>query len=216
MDAEKILGSIQENLVNLDANGVQESIERALGFGVSPFEILKFGVFKGLEIVGERFERREYFLPELMVSGEIVKEALQFLKPNTEKEKGVSTGRVVIGTVKGDVHDIGKNIAVMFLESRGFDVVDLGVDVSPRDFVEAVKEYNPQILGMSALLTHTAPMMEEVLKKLEESGLREKVKVVIGGAPVTSSFAERIGADYAARDAFDGVAKCIEWLGEVA
>lgn len=210
-DKERILTSIRESVVGLDSDGVQEAVEQALSCGISPIEILRDGIFKGLGIIGERFERREYFLPELMVSGEITKDALHLLKPYTEDERVVSTGKIVVGTVEGDVHDIGKNIVAMFLESRGFEVIDLGVDVSPRDFVEAVKEHCPQILGMSALLTHTMPMIGEVIKRLKESGLREKVKIVIGGAPITSSFAERVGADYAAKGALDGVEKCLEW-----
>ncbi|UCD73445.1 MAG: cobalamin-dependent protein, partial [Candidatus Bathyarchaeota archaeon] len=114
-----------------------------------------------------------------------------------------------------DVHDIGKDIVVMFLGSRGFEVVDLGVDVSPEIFVEAVRQHNPLVLGMSALLTHTAPVIGEVIVRLRKAGLREKVKVLIGGAPITSAFAQSVGADYAAKDALDGVGKCLEWLGGI-
>jgi 5-methyltetrahydrofolate--homocysteine methyltransferase len=212
-EKERILGDIRENIVNLDSIGVQEAVKCALSSGISPREIMTTGVSKGLETIGKKFEEGEYFLPELIISGETVKEALQLLEPHIEKEGTTSTIKVVIGTVEGDVHDIGKDIVVLFLGSRGFEVVDLGVDVSPEIFVEAVRQHNPLVLGMSALLTHTAPMIGEVIVRLRKAGLREKVKVLIGGAPITSTFAQSVGADYAAKDALDGVSKCLEWLG---
>ena len=211
-EKERILGAMCDGIVNLDSEAVQDSVRKALNYGISPVEIMTEGAFRGLDLIGERFEKREYFLAELMVSGEIVKETLQLLKPHIKKEDVASTGIVIIGTVEGDVHDIGKNIVALFLESRGFEVIDLGVDVPPGNFVQAVKEHGPQILAMSALLTHSAPVMGVVTSELEKAGLREKVKVLIGGAPITPEFAERIGADYAAKDALDGVSKCLEWV----
>ena len=210
---ENILGDIREDVIGLDSDGVQEAIKSALSLGISPTEIMENGVSKGLEIIGKKFEEGEYFLPELIISGETVKEALQLLEPHIGKEGTTSTAKVVIGTVEGDVHDIGKDIVIMFLGSRGFEVVDLGVDVSPEVFVKAVRQHDPLVLGMSALLTHTAPVIGEVIVRLRKAGLREKLKILIGGAPITSNFAQRVGADYAAKDALDGVSKCLEWLG---
>lgn len=212
-EKERILGDIRENIINLDSIGVQEAVKCALSCGISPREIMTTGVSKGLETIGKKFEEGEYFLPELIISGETVKEVLQLLEPHIKKEDTTSTVKVVIGTVEGDVHDIGKDIVVMFLGSRGFKVVDLGVDVSPEDFVKAVRQHDPLVLGMSALLTHTAPVIKEVVEGLRKAGLRERIKILIGGAPITSAFAQRVGADYAAKDALDGVSKCLEWLG---
>jgi len=181
-----------------------------LNTGIAPAEVMK-ELKKALGEIGDKYEKGEYFLSELVISGEIAKAALDVLKPHFA-EPQQKLGKVVIGTVEGDIHDIGKNIVALFLESRGFEVVDLGVDVPPKEFVGAVKEHEPQILAMSALLTHSAPVMGVVISELEKVGLRGKIKVLVGGAPITPEFAERIGADYAAKDALDGVDKCLRWI----
>lgn len=209
---ENILDKLRNYIGNLDSEGVNRAIKEALDSGIHPAEIITNGISKGTEIVGEKFERSEYFLSELISAGEITKEALQILKPYIDREEVKPKGKVVTGTVEGDIHDIGKNIVIMFLESRGFEVVDLGVDVPKEDFIKAVKEHKPQILAMSALMTHTAPVMGEVIKELKEVGLREKVMVIIGGMPTTPEFGKRIGADYQTREPSMGVEKCLEWV----
>ena len=146
------------------------------------------------------------------MAGEVMKEGMKVLEPYLRGSEIRKIGKVVIGTVRGDLHDIGKNIVATLLSAAGFEVIDLGVDVPPEKFVEAVKEHNPDIIGMSALLTTTMIEMENVIKALKEAGLRNRVKIIIGGAPITREFAEKIGADAAARDAVEGVNICKSWV----
>lgn len=208
----EVLEKIRRNIGDLDFEGASESVKEALNMGINPAEIITDGISKGEEIVGQKFEKNEYFLSELIMAGEMTKQLLDILKPHIEKGGVKPKGRIVIGTVEGDIHDIGKNIVIMFLQSRGFDVVDLGVDVPVDKFIDAVREYEPQILAMSALMTLTAPVMGEVIKRLREVSLRSKVKVIIGGAPTTPEFGESIGADYQTTDPVKGVEKCLEWV----
>jgi 5-methyltetrahydrofolate--homocysteine methyltransferase len=212
MSREEILSKIREAVVNLDIDNIQRLCKEALEAGIPPYEIVMEGMSKGMEIVGEKYERNEYFLAELIMAGEVMKEGMNILEPYLKSGEVKKIGKVVIGTVRGDLHDIGKNIVVTLLNAAGFDVVDLGVDVPPEKFVEAVKEHKPHIVGMSALLTTTMVEMENVIKALKEAGLRDKVKVIIGGAPITREFAEKIGADAAARDAVEGVNICKSWV----
>jgi len=209
---EEVLEGIRQSIGALDFEGASKSLKDALNIGIDPAEIITDGVSKGEEIVGQKFERNEYFLSELIMAGEMTKQLLDILKPHIEKGKVKPKGRVVIGTVEGDIHDIGKNIVIMFLQSRGFDVVDLGVDVPVDKFIAAVKEHEPQILAMSALMTLTAPVMGDVIKRLTETSLRSKIKVIIGGAPTTPEFGKSIGADYQTTDPVKGVEKCLEWV----
>jgi 5-methyltetrahydrofolate--homocysteine methyltransferase len=167
-----------------------------------------------MEVVGEKYERNEYFLAELIMAGETMKEGMKTLEPHLKAGELKRVGKVVIGTVRGDLHDIGKNIVATLLSAAGFDVIDLGVDVPPEKFVEAVKENSPDIVGMSALLTTTMVEMEDIIKELKKAGLRDKVKVIIGGAPITREYAEKIGADAAARDAVEGVNICKSWMAK--
>jgi len=212
MSREEILSKIREAVVNLDIDNIQRLCKEALEAGIPPYEIVMEGMSKGMEIVGEKYERNEYFLAELIMAGEVMKEGMNILEPYLKSGEVKKIGKIVIGTVRGDLHDIGKNIVVTLLNAAGFDVIDLGVDVPPEKFVEAVKEHKPDIVGMSALLTTTMVEMENVIKALKEAGLRDKVKVIIGGAPITREFAERIGADAAARDAVEGVNICKSWI----
>jgi len=211
---EEILGRIRDAIVNLDIDNIQRLCKEAVDAGIPAYEIVMNGMSKGMEIVGEKYERNEYFLAELIVAGEVMKEGMKVLEPYLKSGEVKRVGKVVIGTVRGDLHDIGKNIVATLLSAAGFEVIDLGVDVPPEKFVEAVKEYKPDIVGMSALLTTTMVEMENVIKALKEAGLRDKVKIIIGGAPITSEFAEKIGADAAARDAVEGVNICKLWMGE--
>lgn len=210
--SEEVLGMLKNSVACLDPEEVQKNIKEALDLGIPPAKIVSQGMARGMDIVGKKFEAKEFFLAELVMAGEIMKEGVEFLKPHMKEGDMPIVGRVVVGTVRGDLHDIGKDIFVTFLKAAGFEVIDLGVDVPPEDFIKAVKEHNPTILAMSALLTLTLSEMEEVLKMLESQDLKKKVKVIIGGASTTQEFASRIRADWAAKDAVEGVSICKGWI----
>ena len=172
------------------------------------------GMSRGMEIVGQKFSNQEYFLSELLAAGEAVKEGMELLKPLLEGVKVERIGRVVLGTVRGDMHDIGKDIVKMLLTGAMFEVFDLGVDVEAKTFIEKVKETDASVLAMSAMLTVTMPEMESVVEELKQSGIRDRVKVLIGGAPITADFGEKIGVDFAADDAPQGVRAAVQWMEE--
>ena len=209
---ESLLEALRDNLVTLDFEGVRKAAEDAVKAGLPPVKAVTDGLAEGLRIVGEKFERREYFLSELVVAAEVMKEGMSIIQPHIKGEGVKAKGKVVLATVQGDNHDIGKSLVATLLRASGFNVVDIGVDVSTPKIVEVVKEEKPQILGLSALLTVTMTEMGEVIKGLKAAGLRERVKVIVGGSPVTKEFAEKIGVDYRAADAVDGVNKCVEWV----
>ena len=190
---ETLIAGDQEKLIGL--------VQNALQSGTDGKEILNDGLIKGMDIVGERMESGEMFIPEVLRCAKIMSAALDILKPHLPEGGIQAVGRVVIGTVKGDLHDIGKNLVMMMMESAGFEIFNLGVDVAPEAFVTAVKENDANMVGLSALLTTTMPMMKATVDALVESGLRDQVKVIIGGAPVTQKFADEIGADGFAPDA---------------
>ena len=212
MKEEEILGKIRDAIVNLDIDGVQNACKEAIEAGIPAYKAVTDGMAKGMVIVGEKYENNEYFLAELIMAGETMKEGMIVLEPHLKSGELKKIGKVAIGTVRGDLHDIGKNVVVTLLGAAGFDIVDLGVDVPSEKFVQTVKEDNPDILGMSALLTTTMIEMESVIKALKEAGVRDKVKIIIGGAPITQEYADRIGADAAARDAVQGVNICKSWV----
>jgi 5-methyltetrahydrofolate--homocysteine methyltransferase len=209
---EEILGKIRDAIVNLDIDGVQNACKEAIEAGIPAYKAVTDGMSKGMVIVGEKYESNEYFLAELIMAGETMKEGMIVLEPHLKSGDLKKVGKIAIGTVRGDLHDIGKNVVVTLLGAAGFDIVDLGVDVPSEKFVEAVKENNPDILGMSALLTTTMIEMESVIKALIEAGVRDRVKIIIGGAPITQEYADKIGADAAARDAVQGVDICKSWV----
>lgn len=196
-----ILKDLSEALQAGDVNGVKNGIDAALKDGLTPREILYDGLMDGMSIVGEKFKKNEVFVPEVLIAARAMNAGMEVLKPKLIETGVESVGKVVIGTVKGDLHDIGKNLVRMMLEGAGFEVKDLGTDVSAEDFVKAIKEEKPNIVGLSALLTTTMPQMSDVITALQENGLRDDVKVMIGGAPVTDGFAQEIGADAYAKDA---------------
>ncbi|MEM3457695.1 cobalamin B12-binding domain-containing protein [Thermofilum sp.] len=200
-------------VAELDYAGAEAGVAEALGLGCDVYRLVEEGLRRGMVEVGARFERGEYFLPELVEAGELFNSLMErYVLPRLSTHAGGRRGLVVIGTVRGDIHDIGKNLVALMLRVNGFEVVDLGVDVSPERFVEAVKKYRPDILGMSALLSTTMLEMRNVIDALKSAGLRDKVKVIVGGAPVTEEFAREIGADAYGRDAVDAVEKCIRLL----
>jgi 5-methyltetrahydrofolate--homocysteine methyltransferase len=191
----------------LDGNkpAAEAAVKSAIEAKVPADTILKEGLIAAMAEVGRLFEENEYFVPEMLVSARAMQAGLNHLKPLLAEAGTASAGKVVIGTVKGDLHDIGKNLVAMMLEGAGFEVIDLGTDVSPEKFVKAVVDNNAQIIGMSALLTTTMPSMGGTIKALEEAGLRDRVKVMIGGAPVTDGFAKQVGADGYSPDASSAV-----------
>jgi 5-methyltetrahydrofolate--homocysteine methyltransferase len=197
-----ILSAISTMVIEGNFADVVESTNQALEEGLSAEEILNKGLMPGMDHVGVEFKAGNMFVPEVLRSAKAMQEAMEILRPLLAESGAETAGKVVLGTVKGDLHDIGKNLVGMMCEGAGFEIVDLGKDVEPDDFVAAVKEHKPQILGMSALLTTTMRAMERTIKALEEAGVRDTVKIMIGGAPVTQDFADQIGADgYAANAA---------------
>jgi len=209
-----ILEKIKEAVVNLDIDNIPKLCKEAVEAGIPAYKVVTDGMAKGMDIVGQKYEANEYFLAELIMAGETMKEGMKVLEPYLKTGEMKPIGKIVIGTVRGDLHDIGKNIAATLLKSAGFDIVDLGVDVSPEQFVDAVRQNNPDILAMSALLTTTMVEMENTIKALKAAGLREKVKIILGGAPITPEYAKKIGADAAAKDAVDGVNICKSWVSK--
>ncbi|MEE8353432.1 MAG: corrinoid protein [Dehalococcoidales bacterium] len=211
-----ILDEITRQLVAMDETRTGELTRVAIDAGTPPEDILDKGLIPGMRIVGEQFENGEIFLPELLMSGEAMTAAMALLKPLLAARQGGRrfAGRAAIGTVSGDLHDIGKNIVVMMLEGNGWDVTDLGVDVSPEGFCQAVRDNDYDVIGLSALLTTTMPFQAETIEALKAAGLRDKVKVAIGGAVCTQQFADRIGADCYAADASDAVRKLARLVGQ--
>jgi len=208
------LEMLKSSLISGDIEKTEELTTAALASGTPAKEIIDRGLIPGLDEVGRRFQEGEYFFPELLVSGAAMKTALARLKPELVKSSGAITGKYVIGTVRGDIHDIGKNIVIMMLEGNGWDVTDLGIDVPTDAFVKAVKEADCQILGMSALLTTTIPRLAETIEALRKEGLRDKVKVMVGGVSVTKEYAVEIGADAYGEDAVDAVAEAKRLIGK--
>ncbi|MBA7665339.1 Methionine synthase [subsurface metagenome] len=204
--------ALKESIVNLDFDAVVKVAQEAMEVGVVPRLAITEGMVPGMTIVGEKFEKGEYFLSELVVAAEVMKEGLKVVNPYLEGGDSERLGKVVIATVEGDQHDLGKGIVTSLLRVHGFEVVDLGVDVPTERVIDAVREHQPAIVGMSALLTLTMPKMEEVIEALKTASFREKVKVIVGGTSVTSEFAESIGADHRAVNALEGVKKCMEWV----
>ena len=199
------LNVIYEAVLEGNAKGAEAGVKAALDAGIDPDTVLKQGLITAMGEVGRLFEENEYFVPEMLVAARAMQAGLAILKPRLADAGASSAGKVVVATVKGDLHDIGKNLVAMMLEGNGFEVIDLGTDASPDKFVKAVSEHQPQLVGMSALLTTTMPSMNATIKALEEAGLRDKVKVMIGGAPVTDAYARQIGADGYSPDASSAV-----------
>ncbi len=202
--------NIVEDLQAGNAEGVKTNVEQALESGMSADEVLQQGMMKAMAVVGEKFKKDEIFVPEVLVAARAMKRGMKVLKPVLVDDKVESQGTVLLGTVKGDLHDIGKNLVGMMLEGGGFEVIDMGVDVEAAEFVAKLKEEQADVLAMSALLTTTMPEMKNVIDVLKEEGLRDKVKVIIGGAPVTCDYADQIEADAYAKDAASAVDKVKE------
>ena len=208
------LNRLSECIVNLDFENVEQAAQDAITAGIPAYTAVTQGMAKGMEIVGQKFEEGEYYLAELIVAADVMMKGMQVLEPYLKEKDRVSKGKVVLGTVEGDLHDIGKNLVSILLEGAGFTVIDLGIDVSVPRFVETVQAEKPDVLGLSALLSPCIAEMKRVIQALEEAGLRDTVRVIVGGATLTDEVAKQIGADYRAKDAVDGVAMCQTWVAE--
>lgn len=211
--ADEIKQGLFENVLWGKAPPVVELTNEGLELGLTPEELLWDALIPALEEVGRRFEIGEFFVPEMLIAARAMQGALDILKPLLVEQGVEVIGTYVMGTVKGDMHDIGKNLCDIMLEGAGFRVIDLGVNTSPEAFVAAVKEHQPQLMGMSAFLTTTMPMFKVTIEALEEAGLRDQVKVMVGGAPVTPEYAEKVGADGYAKDASECVRVAKQLLG---
>ena len=200
-----ILAKIASELYEGEDETVVELVHKALEQGMAPGEILQGGLISGMDEVGQDFKSGELFVPEVLIAARAMHAGMNVLRPLLTESESAGAGKYLIGTVKGDLHDIGKNLVKMMLEGAGFETIDLGTDVEPQAFVDAVREHKPKLIGMSALLTTTMVQMRATVEALEEAGLRESVKIMIGGAPVTEAFAADIGADAYAPDAASAV-----------
>ena len=198
---ENGLQNLYNAILEGDAPITEKEVTIALEAGLDPERILNMGMIAAMKEVGNLFEQGEYFVPEMLIAARAMQRGMAILKPFLQQANVVSAGKVVIGTVKGDLHDIGKNLVSLMLEGAGFEIHDLGTDVSPEEFVQAVLATGAEIVALSALLTTTMPNMKSTLDSLTKAGLRDRVKVIVGGAPVTEQFSMQIGADGSAADA---------------
>ena len=205
MTHEEILQSLYDNTLIGNAPEVKDLTNAGLADGMDPESILYDALIPSLEEVGARFERGDFFVPEMLIAARAMQGALDILRPLLAETGAQQVGTYVMGTVKGDVHDIGKNLVNIMLEGAGFTVIDLGVNVAPEKFIEKINEVNPDIVGFSAFLTTTMPMFKANINAIEKAGLREKVIIMVGGAPVTQEYADAVGADGYAADASTAV-----------
>jgi 5-methyltetrahydrofolate--homocysteine methyltransferase len=208
-----LLQKVSEELQRGNFREVPKLVQEALDSGVSPSKILNDGLVAGMDVVGEKFRKDEFFIPEVLIAARAMHAGMEILRPKLVETGAKLAGKIVLGTVKGDLHDIGKNLVGMFLEGGGFQVIDVGIDVPTEKFVEAVKSHQPNVLGLSALLTTTMPKMREIIESLIKAGVRNSVKVIVGGAPVTEKFSKEIGADGYAADGASAVEKIRELIG---
>jgi len=204
--------SLNEAIIQGNIQLVKELTQRLIDSSVEPISIINEGLIPGMTVVGTRFKAGDMYVPEVMMSARAMSTGVALVKPLIAESDMPTSGKVAVGTVKGDLHDIGKNLVIMMLESSGFKVIDLGVDIGADAFVKAVKEQQVQIIGMSALLTTTMLSMKDTIEALAEAGLRDQVKIIIGGAPVTRDFAQKIGADGYAPDAGSAADLCKKLL----
>jgi 5-methyltetrahydrofolate--homocysteine methyltransferase len=201
----EILKTTYKAILEGDMGGTQVGVQVAVDEGYTSIDILKIALIPAMGEVGRLFEAGEYFIPEMLIAARAMKAGLEIIKPMLVESGEESLGRVAIGTVKGDMHDIGKNLVAMMLEGAGFEIIDMGTDVSPDKIIKTIKVYQPKIIGLSALLTTTMPQMKAIIDALQLAGVRGQVRVIIGGAPVTEEYARQIGADGFAADASQAV-----------
>ena len=206
---------IKDAVVNRQRNEIEGLVEAAIEGGIDPKTIIDDGLIAAMDVVGQQFSDSDIFVPEMLVSALTMKLGLEKVKPLLKREATEPKGMVIMGTVKGDIHDIGKNIVLMMLEGAGFEVVDLGVDLTAEKLVERIEAIGPDLLGLSALLTTSMPEMERVIQELGTKSFRNKLKVMVGGAPVSASFAEKIGADGYGADAAEAVKLARRLIDEI-
>jgi len=214
MSHEELLKQLYDETLTGNAPAVLDLTNAGIADGVDPETLLYEALIPSLEEVGARFERGDFFVPEMLIAGKAMAGALEVLRPLLALTGAESIGTFLMGTVKGDVHDIGKNLVNIMLEGAGFEVIDLGVQVAPEKFVEAIQEHKPQIVGFSAFLTTTMPMFKANINALEKAGLRDEVIVMVGGAPVTQEYADAVGADGYAADASTAVRRAKDLLAD--
>ena len=212
MTKDELLGELYDKTLTGNAPAVLDLTNQGLGQGLGPETLLYEALIPALEEVGARFERGDFFVPEMLIAGKAMAGALEVLRPLLAETGAETIGTVVMGTVKGDVHDIGKNLVNIMFEGAGFQVIDLGVQVAPEKFIEAIKTHKPDIVGFSAFLTTTMPMFKANINALQKAGLRDQVIVMVGGAPVTQEYADVVGADGYAADASAAVVKAKELI----
>ncbi len=215
MSRETLLQNMAQTVIDGDSDAATQLLKEALGAGLDPHDCINQGFKPGLDQIGDGFESGEYFLPDLMMAGKVMESAVAMLEESVQGDLKLqnSVGKVLLATVAGDLHNIGKNLVGMMLKLNGFEVLDLGIDVPTATIVERVKEENPDLLGMSALLSTTTQLQKDVIEELEELGIRKNVKVLIGGAACSEQWADQIGADGYAKDAAAAVGKAKEVLG---
>ncbi|AFQ43576.1 cobalamin B12-binding domain-containing protein [Desulfosporosinus meridiei] len=199
---------LAKSVIEGQKDKVKEHVQNLITAGNSPLEIVNEGLIAGMNVVGIRFKAGDMYVPEVLMAAKSMSGGLEIVKPLIAKADQKSQGKILLGTVKGDLHDIGKNLVGMLIESGGLEVINMGVDISAEDFIDAVIEHEPDIVALSALLTTTMPAMQDIIELLEEEELRDKVKVIIGGAPVSQEYADTIGADGYAPDAGSAVELC--------
>jgi len=209
---ESIL-AVRKAVDELDLDGVTGLVRACLDEGASPEEIFQDGITAGLEIVGRKFEEGEYFLADLIMAGEVVKEAMPVLKERMSETGNPGRGKVILATVAGDIHEIGKNIVGMILSANGYEVIDLGVDVPVKTFIDKTAELKPDIVGAGCYMSTTMLEMKDIISGLKAKGLRGKVKVMVGGVPTSQEFADEVGADAWGKDALDATAKALKLVG---
>ena len=208
MNLQEIAQQLQDGKVKV----VKELVQQAIDEGIPAEKILNEGLIAGMNVVGEQFRNNEIFVPEVLVSARAMNQGAALLKPLLQAEGVEAIGKIALGTVQGDLHDIGKNLVKMMLEGKGFEVIDLGTDVAPETFVAAIKEQDCKIVALSALLTTTMGVMEDVIKAIEAAGLRDKVTIMVGGAPINQEFADKIGADAYTSDASEAAEKAYAFV----
>ncbi len=207
-----LIEDISEKLQAGKKKDVKALCEQAIAEGIPAADILNNGLLAGMDVIGRKFKNNEIFVPQVLVAARAMNAGTEVLKPHLAGDDSSSKGKVVIGTVKGDLHDIGKNLVKLMFEGKGFEVIDLGVDVEPTNFIQTAIDEGAKIVGCSALLTTTMPVLGEVVKVAEEMGVRDQVKIMVGGAPVTKEFAESIGADAYTDDAASAAEKALEYV----
>ncbi|MBE6098615.1 MAG: cobalamin-binding protein [Anaerovibrio sp.] len=205
MEKDELFRQIADAVVEMEEETVEELAQQSLTAGIDAYETIDLGLAKGMERAGQLFDEEEYFVPELLMCSDAMNVGIDVLKPHLKSENVSKKGKVVIGVVEGDTHDIGKNLVRLMMETGGFEVLDLGRDIPPAEFVNKAEEYGADIIGIATLMTTTMPGMQEVVDILANKGIRDKFKVIVGGGPISPAFAKKIGADGYARNAADAV-----------